>query len=176
MSLLDHFHPPLSSERHWESFHSSWATKIADALTDRWLPPNYIVDVVTTRRANLHNEILGVMEADDGLRLAADVSLYAVAYRPLRRDGKDEIDIWRSPLSLGKPLPELPWAFAQTWSFPSIFRQPTSRPAAGNGSPGPDCSTLKALDSTVPASATSSPPTAAPIRSALGDDGGPAPT
>src|SRR5207244_2724219 len=44
MPLLDHFHPPLSSERRWESFHSSWATKIADALTERWLPPNYIAE------------------------------------------------------------------------------------------------------------------------------------
>ena len=230
MSLLDHFHPPLSSERHWESFHSSWATKIADALTDRWLPPNYIaeehvhigpsveidvdafegapspiveenggavalvspkvwtppapeavlpsvfpdtfevrilctdtgpklvaaielispgnkdraaqrrafavkcasylfqgislilVDVVTTRRANLHNEILGVMEAGDGLRLADDVSLYAVAFRPLRHDGKDEIDIWRSPLSLGKPLPELPLGLRADLVIPVDFQ------------------------------------------------------
>src|SRR5438128_6879794 len=44
MPLLDHFHPPLIAERRWESFHSSWATKIADALTERWLPPNYIAE------------------------------------------------------------------------------------------------------------------------------------
>src|SRR5438477_3577599 len=44
MPLLDHFRPPLSAERRWESFHSSWATRIADALTERWLPPNYIAE------------------------------------------------------------------------------------------------------------------------------------
>src|SRR3954469_2163469 len=44
MPLLDHFHPPLSTERRWESFHSSWATRIADALTERWLPPGYIAE------------------------------------------------------------------------------------------------------------------------------------
>src|SRR5246127_5639253 len=44
MPLLDHFHPPLSTQRRWESFHSSWATRIADALTERWLPPNYIAE------------------------------------------------------------------------------------------------------------------------------------
>src|SRR3954467_9006932 len=44
MPLLDHFHPPLSDERRWESFHSSWATKLVDALTERWLPPNYIAE------------------------------------------------------------------------------------------------------------------------------------
>ena len=26
MSLGDHFHPPLSTIRHWESFHAAWAT------------------------------------------------------------------------------------------------------------------------------------------------------
>jgi hypothetical protein len=216
MPLLDHFHPPLSTERRWESFHASWATRIADALTEQWLPPNYIaeehvyfgpaveidvgtferdsasraeegasavalrspklwtppspegvfpsvvpetfeiriqnteagprlvaaielispgnkdrdaerrafavkcasylfqgislivVDTVTTRRANLHNEILRVMEAADAWNLPPEVALYAVAYRPLRRGGKDEIDLWRSPLALGQPLGELP--------------------------------------------------------------------
>jgi hypothetical protein len=44
MPLLDHFHPPLSLERRWESFYSSWATRIADALTERWLPPGYIAE------------------------------------------------------------------------------------------------------------------------------------
>ncbi|HTU89074.1 MAG TPA: DUF4058 family protein [Gemmataceae bacterium] len=213
MPLLDHFHPPLSSERRWESFHSSWATRLADALTERWLPPNYIaeehahfgpsieidvatferettsaaegggvatvgpkvwappaadgsfaavfpdtfevrvlctdtgpklvaaielvspgnkdraserrafaikcgsylyqgisviiVDIVTNRRANLHNEILQLMDGADSLRLSAESSLYAVAYRPLRRGKEDVIDVWRSPLALGRPLPTL---------------------------------------------------------------------
>src|SRR5258705_9927667 len=44
MPLPDLFPPPLSAERRWESFHSSWATKLADALTERWLPPNYIAE------------------------------------------------------------------------------------------------------------------------------------
>jgi hypothetical protein len=215
MPLLDHFHPPLSTERRWESFHSSWATRIADALTERWLPPGYIaeehvhlgpsieidvatfaqeasaariedggvatvgskvwsppaadavipavfpetfevrilstetgprlvaaielvspgnkdrsdkrrafatkvasylaqgisvilVDIVTSRRANLHNEVLRVMEAADALQMPAETSLYAVAYRPLRRSERDEIDLWRSPLEVGGPLPTLP--------------------------------------------------------------------
>src|SRR5437588_3946649 len=216
MPLLDHFHPPLSAERRWESFHSSWATKLADALTERWLPPNYIaeehahlgpsieidvgtfereasatgeekggvvatvgpkswappaadgvlpavfpdtfevrvlstdtgpklvaaielvspgnkdraterrafatkcasylyqgisvivVDIVTNRRANLHNEILRIMEAEGVLQLPPESSLYAVAYRPLRRSQGDEIEVWRFPLALGKTLPTLP--------------------------------------------------------------------
>lgn len=211
MPLLDHFHPPLSVARRWESFLSNWATRIADALTERWLPPGYIaeeyvhlgppveidvaafdqgvpaegavatlgakvwsppaadaslpavfpdtfevrvlstetgprlvaaielvspgnkdrpaertafatkvasflyqgisvivVDIVTNRRANLHNEVMRVMEVADGPGLPTEANLYAVAYRPLRRGASNEIDVWRSPLALGAVLPTLP--------------------------------------------------------------------
>lgn len=229
MPLLDHFHPPLSAERHWESFHSNWATKLADALTERWLPPGYIaeehahlgpsveidvgtferekaatlkegseavaivgpkvwsppaadgvlpsvfpdtfevrvlstdtgpklvaaielispgnkdrpterrafatkcasylyqgisviiVDIVTNRRANLHNEILRVMEAAEALQLPPEPALYAVAYRPLRRDKGDVIDVWRSPLALGQPLPTLPLGLRADLAIPVDF-------------------------------------------------------
>jgi hypothetical protein len=226
--LLDHFHPPLSAERRWESFHSSWATKLADALTERWLPPNYIaeehahlgpsveidvatfaqeasatreesgavatlgskvwsppaaeavfpavfpdtfeirvlstdtgpklvaaielispgnkdrpterrafatkvasylyqgisviiVDIVPNRRANLHNEVLRVMEVADTLQLPPETSLYAVAYRPLRRSQGDEIDVWRSSLSLGGVLPTLPLGLRADLVIPVDF-------------------------------------------------------
>lgn len=201
MPLLDHFHLPLSAERRWESFYSSWATRLADTLTEQWLPPRYIaeehvhvapsisidgatmerlapsageeghgaeatlgpkawappepdavlpsvipdtfevrvlctdtgpklvaaiklispgnkdraverrafaakcasylyqgislivVDIVTNRRANLHNEILRVMETGEASQMTPDDLLYAVAYRPLRRGGADQIDV-----------------------------------------------------------------------------------
>jgi hypothetical protein len=229
MPLLDHFQPPLIAERRWESFHSNWATKIADALTERWLPPNYIaeehvhigpsieidvgtferdsspsaeanggavmkagpkvwtppapdgvmpsvvpdtfeirvlstdtgpklvaaielispgnkdraterrafavkcasylyqgisliiVDIVTSRRTNLHNEILQVMEAAEVLQMPSEVALYAVAYRPLRREGKDEIEVWRSPLALHQPLPTLPLSLRADLVIPVDF-------------------------------------------------------
>src|SRR5258707_1194356 len=62
MPLLDHFHPPLNTEHRWEPFHASWAVKLADALTEHWLPaeykadafvhigPNTQIDVATFRR------------------------------------------------------------------------------------------------------------------------------
>lgn len=229
MPLLDHFHPPLSAERRWESFHSSWATKLADALTENWLPPGYIaeehahfgpsveidvatfaseasspgegeggavatagrkvwappaadgalpavfpdtfevrilsteagpklvaaielispgnkdraaerrafaikcasclsqgvsvviVDIVTSRRANLHNEVLQLLEAGDALRLPGETNLYAVAYRPVRRGGGDEIEVWNSPLALGKPLPTLPLGLRADLVIPVDF-------------------------------------------------------
>lgn len=55
MGLRDHFHPPLHPTHHWESFHSNWATRIADALNDRWLPREYIAEEQT--HAGTHLEI-----------------------------------------------------------------------------------------------------------------------
>jgi len=229
MPLLDHFHPPLSAEGRWESFHSSWATRIADALTEQWLPPGYIaeehahlgpsveidiatfvqasgataapsngavallelevwappvadgqlptvfpgtfevrilstdtgpklvaaieligpgnkdrpterrafaikcasylhqgisviiVDIVTNRRANLHNEILDLLQVGDPLRLPPETGQYAVAYRPVIRDSKDAIDVWRAPLLLGQPLPTLPLGLRADLVIPVDF-------------------------------------------------------
>jgi hypothetical protein len=45
MQLLDHFHPPLSMVRHWESFHARWAAAIADVLNDKLLPTEYFAEV-----------------------------------------------------------------------------------------------------------------------------------
>jgi hypothetical protein len=43
MSLQDHFHPPLSLRRQWQSFHHTWATSIAADLNQR-LPEEYIAE------------------------------------------------------------------------------------------------------------------------------------
>ncbi|MDX1947194.1 MAG: hypothetical protein SFU86_17470 [Pirellulaceae bacterium] len=213
MPLLDHIHPPLSTQRHWESFHTTWAGAIADSLNERWLPEGYfaeeqlqpsarveidvatfekagrppvaggialdarkiwspvaatwtmpgvipeglevlvfsseggptlvgaielvspanedrpatrkafatkcasylhqgigllIVDVVTSRSANLHNELVALLDQPAEFQLPAPAELYAVAYRPVRRGEADVIDTWPAPLTLGRSLPELP--------------------------------------------------------------------
>jgi hypothetical protein len=213
MPLLDHFHPPLSTQRHWESFHTTWASAIADALNQQWLPAGYfaeeqlqpsarveidvatfeesgltaesgtvavatrkrwepaaptwtmpglipeglevqvfaseggptlvgaielvspankdrpatrkafatkcasylhqgigllIVDVVTSRGGNLHNELVGLLDQPVQFRQGESTQLYATAYRPVRRDEQDWIEIWPSELRVGKALPELP--------------------------------------------------------------------
>ncbi len=219
MPLLDHFHPPLSRERHWESFHAAWCGSLADAL-NRDLPPGYfaeeqthagasleidvatfedgrpgaggpgngaatatrpapalavpavfaddfevrvfatrtgpklvaalelvspankdraetrrafavkcasylhqgisliLLDIVTERLANLHNETLELLPAAAAGRLPADVSLYAVAYQPVRRAGRDEIDLWPHALALGAAMPVLPLALNAAVSVP----------------------------------------------------------
>jgi hypothetical protein len=214
--LLDHFHPPLSSVRHWESFHARWAAAIADVLNDEllpaeyfaevhhigsrvevdvgtfeyvsapveqahsaspatatletrpWAPPapamrmpavfpdslevlvystmagptlvaaielispsnknreehrrafaakcsNYLqqgiglmlIDIVTNRQANLHNALVSMLDAGEQFLLLEEV-LYAVAYRPVRREDSDAIEVWPATFTVGGPLPVLP--------------------------------------------------------------------
>ena len=215
MPLFDHFHPPLYPRHHWESFHSNWATRIADGIA-AVLPPEFqveehthagpgfeidvatyegeisprdnaagpalatraapayappapdatipavfpdtfevrvfsttagltlvavielvspgnkdrpaerrafaakcasylaqgvsliVVDVVTNRHANLHNDLMRLMEAAPDLDFPAEVTLYAVAYRPLRRGQREEVDLWLRRLTVGAALPTLP--------------------------------------------------------------------
>jgi hypothetical protein len=216
MPLLDHFHPPLHLQYPWDSFHASWATRLADALNDEWLLPDFlavehthagshlkidvatfehspsrpaslsngnaittqprkwtpstparstaavfpdtfevrvfsttsgltlvgaielvspankdraaerrafaikcasylhqgislvILDIVTNRRANLHNETMRLMEAATEMDLPPEVELYAAAYRPVQREERSEIDLWTAPCAVGTPLPTMP--------------------------------------------------------------------
>jgi hypothetical protein len=216
MPLLDHFHPPVSNRLQWQSFHSAWATHIANDLNANWLSEEFlaaefagagtleidvaafeqqrgeangaghgsttaalmprlwtppaatftvpaifpesfevrvfsnvggltlvaaielvspgnkdrpdvrrafaakcasylhrgvsliIMDVVTDRRANLHNALADLLEWPPETRLPADPSLYAVAYRPVLREGRAETDLWPATVAVGEPLPTLP--------------------------------------------------------------------
>ena len=216
MPLFDHFHPPLYPHHHWESFHSNWATRIADGIATV-LPPEFqveehthagpgfeidvatyegqtaamgnasagaalaacaaptyappvpdgtlpavfpdtfevrvfnttagltlvavielvspgnkdrpaerrafvakcagylaqgvsliVVDIITNRRANLHNDLMRLMEAVPDLDFPPEATLYAAAYRPVRRDDRQAIDLWRRQLTVGAALPTLP--------------------------------------------------------------------
>jgi hypothetical protein len=76
------------------------------------------VDIVTNRRFNLHNELIDVLKLGDPFTMATEVSLYAVAYRPVRRAEKNEIDVWSHPLSVGGELPILPLALRGARAIP----------------------------------------------------------
>jgi hypothetical protein len=65
-----------------------------------------VVDVVTDRRANLHDELLARLRSPDVAFWDAD--LYAVAYRPVKRDEQPNLDIYQEALAVGRPLPTLP--------------------------------------------------------------------
>jgi Protein of unknown function (DUF4058) len=214
MPLRDHFRPPLSEQRPWESFHSGWINSIADALNEA-LPEGYfadaevhagasaeidvatfgeeaeaipsaapsgngppvavlsevvapalsidvafaddfevkvyrelggarlvaalelisprnkdraearaafatkcasylyngvavvIVDIVTARKANLHDEIMATLSPGP-IEPAGEDRLYAVAYRPIRRGSRSQVDVWPHGLTLGQLLPRVP--------------------------------------------------------------------
>jgi hypothetical protein len=219
MPLLDHFHSPLSEQRPWESFHSTWATTIADALNRDILPPGFIaleqihggagieidvgaftdsaldaegesgglatsvrtvwtpttkplilpgafpptsvveivsteggrtlvaaielvspgnkdratkrrlfaakcatylsrgigliiIDAVTSRQANLHNELIDLVGWSTDLRMPVAPAIYCVAYRPLHEEKADRVETWSFPLSVGEPLPVVPLSLA----------------------------------------------------------------
>jgi hypothetical protein len=65
-----------------------------------------IVDVVTERRANFHNDLLTRLDQSEAVPLNAD--LYATAYRPMQQDGQTQLEIWQEPLAVGGRLPTLP--------------------------------------------------------------------
>ncbi len=69
-----------------------------------------ILDIVTSRQANLHNDVLRVLGHGEAFALPAEVLLYAVAYRPIVRDQTEQIDVWPATLAVGQPLPVLPLA------------------------------------------------------------------
>jgi hypothetical protein len=65
-----------------------------------------IVDIVTDRSANLHDQLLKRLE--DPATVALDSALYAAAYHPVERDEEDRLDVWQQVLEVGKRLPEMP--------------------------------------------------------------------
>jgi hypothetical protein len=199
MPLLDHFHPPLLGQRHWEGFYGQWAAAISGSLNEHLLPAEYfaefhvrlgtrvardiatfsehgalptpaavfpalfpddievrvfssaagpvlvaaielvspgnkdrdearrafaakcaaylqrgiglmIVDIVISRHANLHDELMTLLGPAEGTAFPGPTPLYATAYRPAHRQDRNEIDLWREPLAVGQPLPTLPLA------------------------------------------------------------------
>ncbi len=67
-----------------------------------------VMDIVTVRRVNLHNEMMRLMDLPPEFYFPDSVAIYSAAYRPVRRAEKDEIDVWTQPLVVGEVLPTLP--------------------------------------------------------------------
>ncbi len=65
-----------------------------------------VVDVVTTRRADLQADLLAMLEADPAVE--ASGALSAVSYRPVVRDGDGQLLAWPAALEVGRPLPTVP--------------------------------------------------------------------
>ncbi|HEX8203254.1 MAG TPA: DUF4058 family protein, partial [Isosphaeraceae bacterium] len=69
-----------------------------------------LIDIVTNRRGNLHDELVRLLGYGDEFLFPSSPSLYAVAYRPLRRDETNQTEVWLEPEEVGKALPTLPLA------------------------------------------------------------------
>jgi hypothetical protein len=69
-----------------------------------------IVDIVTSRHGNMHNELMTLLQLEDSNQMPAETALYAVAYRPARREQSNQFAVWTLPLALGEALPLLPLA------------------------------------------------------------------
>ena len=71
-----------------------------------------VVDVVTSRRGDLHAELiasLGSPAADPaGGRVGGGGDLYAAAYRPTGANGAATLEVWREALAVGRALPTMP--------------------------------------------------------------------
>jgi hypothetical protein len=69
-----------------------------------------VIDIVTTRQANLHDQIVQVLGHGEAFALPTPTALYAVAYRPIVRDQREQIEVWPVMLEIDQPLPVLPLA------------------------------------------------------------------
>lgn len=67
-----------------------------------------VVDIVSNRRSNLHHQVLDLLGQAESSVLPAETELYASAYRPSHRGGKNQLDLWPFALAVGQPLPLLP--------------------------------------------------------------------
>jgi hypothetical protein len=77
-----------------------------------------VVDIVTERHFNLHNELAELLGWAEPLWMPADCILYAVAHRPVHRQGKNDIDLWPVAVSVGSSLPLLPLALKGAEAIP----------------------------------------------------------
>jgi hypothetical protein len=67
-----------------------------------------IVDTVTNRRFNLHNELIRFKHWDESFLLPNDPPIYVVSYGPTVHEGKRVLEMWPHILELGLPVPTVP--------------------------------------------------------------------
>ncbi len=66
-----------------------------------------IVDTVTNRRANLHNELIARLGGSRIPRMP-DVATYVASWRPYGFDAVESLDVWPYPAMVGQPIPAVP--------------------------------------------------------------------
>jgi len=67
-----------------------------------------VVDVVTSRTANLHNELMRLMGVQGSPLFPEPTPIYAVSYRPVHSPPQNTIDLWPETFEVGRALPTVP--------------------------------------------------------------------
>ena len=67
-----------------------------------------IVDVVTSRKANFHDELMRSMGFQAPYLFEQPTPIYAASYRPLHHPDGNTIDLWPETLEVGRTLPTIP--------------------------------------------------------------------
>lgn len=80
---------PSNKDR--ESHHRAFAAKCSSYLQQGM--GLVTVDIVTNRQANLHNELVRMLDAGEAF-LLPDARLYTTAYQPHRRADTHSLDVW----------------------------------------------------------------------------------
>ncbi len=68
-----------------------------------------VVDLVTTRLSDLHDELVSVLRLDDKFRRDIGSSLSVLAYRPIHVGGQDRVEKWVVPVEVGGRCRRCPW-------------------------------------------------------------------
>jgi hypothetical protein len=74
-----------------------------------------VVDVVTTRRADLHTDLLAALGAEP---TPLSSSLAVVSYRAVGRESEGQLQAWPAALEVGRPLPTVPLWLAPDLAVP----------------------------------------------------------
>jgi hypothetical protein len=95
---------PANKDR--SSHRRAFATKVASYLQQGISV--VVVDIVTDRNANLHEDIANALHLPGALDWSSPTGLSAICYRLLRVEGKERLEMWPHPLTLGAELPTVP--------------------------------------------------------------------
>lgn len=95
---------PANKDR--PSHRREFLTKCAAYLQQRVAVP--VVDIVASRRNNLHRELMEFLELGEEAAAAVADGLYAVTYRTRGKGKRQRMEAWPAAIALGQRLPTLP--------------------------------------------------------------------
>ena len=92
-----------------------------------------IVDIVTSRRNVLHEDLMKAIGGGDSATFDPETGIYTVSYRPVRTQSSERVDIWPTALSVGGELPIVPLPLGTRLCVPLDLNAPYERACQSNG-------------------------------------------